>query len=109
MSRKYTPAEVAFKVLQKSEELMKAAMGGLKVTAVAPVPGVISPKNSNTASPNKVGSQAVVKQAKPKKMGQLGDKPSVFFGKSEGLKDIKKSSIENLRAFLEKQRSKKRI
>jgi len=55
----------------------------------------------------KVGSQAVVKTAKPKKLGQPGDKPSVFFGKSEEFKNIKKPSIEKLRAFLEKQRSKR--
>ncbi len=107
-NRKYSPAEVAVKVLQKTEELLKSAMGGLKTTAIAPVPGVVSPTNSNTGSPMKVGSQAVVKTAKPKKMGQPEDKPSVFFGKNEGFKDIKKSSIENLRIFLEKQRCKKK-
>lgn len=82
-------------------------MSGLKPTEVAPVPGVISPTQGNTASPNKVGSQAVVKTPKAKKMGQATDKPSVFFGKSEQFKSIKKPSIENLRSFLEKQRSKR--
>lgn len=106
-SKKYTAAEVAIKILQKAEELTKSAIGGLKPTTIAPVPGVISPSNGNTASPMKVGSQAVVKTAKPKKLGQAGDKPSVFFGKNEEFKSIKKSSIENLRAFLEKQRNKR--
>lgn len=82
-------------------------LGGLKSAKLTPVPGVISPTQSNTATPNKVGSQAVVKTPKPKKMGQALDKPSVFFGKSEQFKNIKKSSIENLRAFLEHQRSKR--
>lgn len=82
-------------------------MGGLVSTKITPIEGVISPINSNTASPNKVGSQAVVKAPKAKKMGQASDKPSVFFGKSEEFKSIKKPSIENLRAFLEKQRAKR--
>lgn len=90
----------------------KPSIGGLKPTAVTPVPGVVSPMNDNTASPNKVGSQSVVKTPKAKKMGQALDKPSVFFKaemfKSEGSQGIKKPSIENLRAFLEKQRSKKK-
>lgn len=106
MAKDYTPREVAIKVLQKAEELAKSAMGGLTTTKLTPVPGVISPSNQNTASPTKVGSQAVVKKAKPKKMGQVTDKPSVFY-KSEELKSIKKPSIENLRSFLEKQRSKR--
>lgn len=106
MSKIFTPREVAIKVLQKSEELAKAAMAGLQQTTIAPVPGVISPTNGNAGSPTKVGSQAVVKTAKAKKPGQATDKPSVFF-KSENFKDIKKSSIENLRGFLEKQRSKR--
>jgi len=84
-------------------------IGGLKQTALTPVPGVVSPSQTNTATPSKVGSQAVVKTPKAKKMGQATDKPSVFFGKSEEFKNIKKPSIENLRVFLEKQRSKKRI
>ena len=81
-------------------------IGGLKAPQLTPVPGVISPTNGNTGSPMKVGSQAVVKQAKPKKPGQAMDKPSVFF-KSEEFQRIKKSSIENLRTFLEKQRNKR--
>jgi hypothetical protein len=104
---KYSPREAAILVLKKAEELTKSAMAGLKLTAVAPVPGVISPLNNNTGSPTKVGSQAVVKQAKAKKPGQALDKPSVFFGKAEQFKSIKKSSIENLRSFLEKNRNKR--
>lgn len=103
MSRTYTPREVAIKILQKAEELTKSAIGGLKPTQVAPVPGVVSPTQTNTASPMKVGSQAVVKTAKPKKLGGALDKPSVFF-KNE--KSSNKPSIENLRAFLERQRKK---
>jgi len=82
-------------------------IGGLKPTALTPVPGVLSPKNQNTANPTKVGSQAVVKTAKSKKLGQAGDKPSVFF-KSEEFQGVKKPSIHKLREFLEKQRSKKK-
>ena len=107
MPKTYTPKEVAIRVLQKTEELAKAAMGGLTPTKLTPVPGVISPSNGNTASPTRVGSQAVVKTAKPKKLGQAMDKPSVFFGKSEQFKNIKRSSIENLRVFLEKTRHKR--
>lgn len=84
------------------------SIGGLKPTEVTPIPGVISPTQTNTTNPNKVGSQAVVKQAKPKKLGQPGDKPSVFFGKNEEFKNIKRPSIENLRLFLEKQRTKRK-
>lgn len=106
MSRKYTPLEVAIMVLKKAEELAKSAMSGLTSTKLTPVPGVISPKNLNTGSPMKIGSQAVVKTPKAKKMGQATDKPSVFF-KSEEFQGVKKTSIENLRSFLEKQRSKR--
>lgn len=106
MSKKYTPKEVALEVLKKAETLCKASIAGLQAPKLTPVEGVISPSNSNTASPTKVGSQAVVKTAKPKKMGSAMDKPSVFF-KSENFKNIKKTSIENLRSFLEKQRNKR--
>jgi hypothetical protein len=105
MSKVYTPKEVAIKVLEKAEELTKSAIAGLKAGKISPVPGVISPLNGNSATPTKVGSQAVVKRPKAKRMGQALDKPSVFF-KSEDFGDIKKSSIENLRCFLEKQRKK---
>ena len=83
-------------------------IAGLKATPLTPVPGVVSPINQNTAKPSKVGSQAVVKQAKPKKPGQATDKPSQFY-KSEDFKGIKHPSVEKLRAFLEKHRSKKRV
>jgi hypothetical protein len=105
MSKQYTPREVAIRILQKAEELAKSSIGGLKPAILTPVPGVISPLDRNTGSPMKVGSQAVVKAPKAKKMGQATDKPSVFF-KSE--KSVKGTSIENLRFFLEKQRSKKK-
>lgn len=107
MPKKYSPIEAAIKVLQKTEELAKSAMAGLKTAKLTPVPGVISPSNSNSATPTKVGSQAVVKTPKAKKMGQATDKPSVFFGKTEDFKNVKRPSIENLRSFLEKQRSKR--
>lgn len=108
ISKKYTPFEVALKVLQKTEELAKSAIGGLKITTVTPVPGVISPTQTNNASPNKVGSQAVVKTPKAKKMGQPLDKPSVFFGKNEEPSKVKKSSISNLKDFLERTHLKRR-
>lgn len=82
-------------------------IGGMKPPTPPKVPGVISPPSNNSASPMKVGSQAVVKTPKSKKMGQATDAPSVFF-KSEDFKNIKKPSIENLRAFLERNRSKKK-
>lgn len=113
MNKRISAKEAAIMVLAKAQELYgmsslsKAAMAGLKPTSVTPIPGVISPTNSNTGSPTKVGSQAVVKTAKAKKPGQATDKPSVFFGKSERFKNIKKPSIENLRSFLDKQRNKR--
>ncbi len=87
--------------------IKKLSIGGLKPTTLTPVPGVISPTQSGSASPMKVGTGAVVKTPKAKKPGQAADKPSVFFGKSEEFKNIKKPSIENLRIFLEQQRSKR--
>lgn len=108
MSKVYTPQEVAVIVLKKSEELLKAAMPGLTPTKLTPVPGVVSPKNMNTASPTKVGSQATVKQAKPKKMGQATDKPSVFFGKAEQNQEVKTNSIKKLSEFLTATRNKKK-
>jgi hypothetical protein len=81
-------------------------IGGLKQTTITPVPGVVSPTQSNSANPTQVGSQATVKQAKPKKPGQATDKPSVFF-KSESIKPSKKTSIEKLRTFLEQRRNKR--
>jgi hypothetical protein len=107
MAKTYTPKEVAIKILQKSEELAKSAMAGLTTTKLTPVPGVLSPTQSNTASPTKVGSQAVVKQAKAKKPAGALDKPSVFY-KTEQNQQFKKSSIQSLHEFLNKKRSKKR-
>ena len=83
-------------------------IGGLKTAELTPVPGVISPTKSNSATPNMVGAQATVKMPKPKKPGQATDKPSKFF-KSEDFGAIKRPSIENLRVFLERQRAKKSI
>jgi hypothetical protein len=77
-------------------------MSSLKSAQLTPVPGVISPSNSNTSSPNKVGSQAVVKTPKAKSMGQAGDKPSVFY-KSES--DISKG-VDKLRIFLQNRKNK---
>ena len=82
-------------------------MGGLQSTQITPVPGVVSPTQSNTASPNKVGSQAVVKQAKAKKPGQAMDKPSQFY-KSEQNQSFKKKSIQALHEFLSNARSKRK-
>jgi hypothetical protein len=87
-------------------QIKKPGMGGLKSTTVSAVEGVISPSQNNSASPMKVGSQAVVKTPKAKKMGQSSDKPSLFF-KSEEFQGVKKPSIHKLRKFLEKQRSKR--
>lgn len=81
-------------------------MGGLKATQLTSVPGVVSPTNDNSASPSKVGSQAVVKQAKAKKPGQATDKPSQFY-KSEENQAFKKPSIKALHRFLTCRHSKK--
>ena len=89
-------------------QIKKISMGGLKPTQITPVPGVVSPTQSNTASPNKVGSQAVVKTPKAKKLGDGFGKPSVEFGKSEQNQVFKKRSIQNLHNFLSKVKSKKR-
>ncbi len=108
MSKTYTPREAAILVLQKSLELAKGAMPGLQTTKLTPVPGVISPLQTNTATPNKVGSQAVVKTPKAKKMGQATDKPSVFFGKSEQYQGIKRESVKSLHSFLSNREAKKK-
>lgn len=109
MSKSFTPKEVAILVLQKTETLAKAAMAGLTPTKLTPVPGVVSPTQSNTASPTRVGAQAVVKQAKAKKPGQATDKPSKFYKteKCEQNQKFKKPSIQALHSFLSKQRAKK--
>lgn len=103
----YTPKEVAIMVLQKSEELAKAAIGGLKTAKLTPVEGVVSPTNTNTATPTKVGSQAVVKRAKAKKPGQAMDKPSVFFKKTEQNQEFKRHSIQALHNFLSNRKTNK--
>ena len=89
-------------------DIKKPSMGGLKSTVIAPVPGVISPTNGNTASPNKVGSQAVVKTPKSKKMGNAMDKPSAFYG-SLSKTENKVNSINKLQSFLDNARSKKKV
>ena len=80
-------------------------IGGMKPPELPKVAGVISPKATNSGMPSKVGSQAVVKTPKAKMMAQATDRPSKFF-KSEDFLGIKKSSIENLRVFLERHRRK---
>jgi hypothetical protein len=87
--------------------IKKLSIGGLKPTPLTPVPGVVSPLSSNTASPNKVGSQAVVKTPKAKKPGQATDKASVFYG-SLGKAENKVNSINKLQSFLESHRAKKK-
>jgi hypothetical protein len=47
-----------------------------------------------------------MKMPKPKKMAAATDKPSKFFKKEE-FSGIKRSSVENLRDFLERHRAKK--
>jgi hypothetical protein len=80
-------------------------IGGLKTPSLTPVPGVVSPNQSNSATPNKVGSQAVVKTPKASKMGQATDKPSVFFKKSEHGNNEK--GVDKLRFFLESVKNKR--
>jgi hypothetical protein len=75
-------------------------MGSLKPTELTPVPGVISPTKST------MGARTAVQTPKAKKPGQATDKPSQFY-KSEDFKSIKKPSIENLRSFLEQNRTKR--
>ena len=89
--------------------IKKVSMGGLQSTQITPVPGVVSPTQSNTASPNKVGSQAVVKQAKAKKPGQAMDKPSQFY-KSEEFEQnqqFKHPKLKAINDLLMKVRAKK--
>lgn len=104
--KKYTPQEVAVLVLKKAEELTKSAIAGLQSTKLTPVPGVVSPKNSNTATPHKVGSQAVVKTPKSKKMGQATDKPSQFY-KNEENQSVNMNGVQKLKTFLQNTKSKK--
>ncbi len=74
-------------------------MSGLKPTELTPVPGVVKPTNM-------ANSRTAVQVPKAKRLGQPTDKPSEFY-KSEDFKNIKRPSIENLRAFLENQRAKR--
>lgn len=72
-------------------------------------PSLTAPKAGTGAglkSVMKTGQQSV-KMPKAKKPADPFGKPSLFF-KSEEFGTIKKSSIENLRSFLEKNRAKKR-
>lgn len=77
--------------LEKAEEIIKS----------------ISTKVSSTSIPNpsKVGSTAV-KMPKAKKPADPFGKPSLFF-KKEDFDNVKQTSIEKLRVFLENVRSKK--
>lgn len=88
--------------------LPKLKLGSLPPPPKASLPkveGVLSPKQSNSTNPMKVGQQATVKTPKAKKQPDGFGKPSLFF-KSEDFGNIKKPSIEKLRSFLEKKRSK---
>lgn len=91
-------------------KLKMPSMGGLPKPemALSKVPGAPAPvqQTSGSEAPMKVGQQATVKTPKAKKMATALDKPSQFY-KSEDFKSIKKPSIENLRAFLHKHRTKK--
>lgn len=90
-------------------KLKMPSMGALPKPelGLSKVPGAPAPvKATGASSPMKVGQQATVKTPKAKKMGDALDKPSQFY-KSEDFQGIKKPSIENLRAFLHKHRTKK--
>ena len=67
----------------------------------------ISTKVPNTSIPNpaKVGNTSV-RMPKPKSMPDAFGKPSLFF-KKEDFDNVKQTSIEKLRAFLESSRTKK--
>ena len=77
-------------------------IGGLKTQPLTPVSGVISPQSSNTATPGKVGSQAVVKQAKAKKPAGALDKPSIFYKTEHG----PSKGVDKLRIFLQNKKNK---
>ena len=62
--------------------------------------------NSGMAVSEKVSVPSATKMPKAKKMPKATDKPSLFFKKEE-FGNIKRSSIENLRSFLEQHRAKK--
>lgn len=61
--------------------------------------------STSMPNPSKVGSTSV-KLPKASKMPDPFGKPSLFF-KKEDFAGVKQASIEKLRAFLEKARSKK--
>ena len=97
----------------KSEPMAKAAgaPGMQKIGESLSNPGTLLPSASAGAgmkNPMKVGQQATVKTPKTKKMADPFGKPSLFF-KSEEFSNIKKPSVEKLRAFLEKNRSKRNL
>jgi hypothetical protein len=90
-------------------KLKLPSLGGLPKPEkkLTKVPGAPKPPEATTASnPMKVGDQATVKTPKAKKMADPFGKPSLFF-KSEDFGSIKKPSIEKLRSFLEKTRTKR--
>lgn len=107
---KYTPYEVAIKVLQKTEELIKG-MPGLQQTKITPVPGAPKPMAQNIAKPMAVGTsgEAAMKVAKPKKLGQAMDKPSVFFKKDQEKQNVKKNGLQALNKFMENKKGKRKI
>jgi hypothetical protein len=90
-------------------KLKMPSLGGLPKpeTKITKVPGAPeSPKVQLPSNPMKVGDQATVKTAKAKKMADGFGKASLFF-KSEEFGSIKRPSIEKLRSFLEKTRTKR--
>ena len=89
-------------------KLPKLGQGLKPTTPTSPkVPGVISPNPTSTSvsSPMKVGTSNTVKTPKSKKMPDPFGKPSLFF-KNEEFGSPKKVSIQKLKAFLERKRSK---
>lgn len=64
-------------------------------------------KKSLTTVPS-TSVPSATKMPKAKSMPKMGDKPSLFF-KAENFDNIKRSSIENLRHFLENQRTKNKL
>lgn len=59
-------------------------------------------------NPLKTGTSLVVKTPKAKKMPEATDKPSKFF-KNEDIGDVKRVSIQKLRDFLDKAKSKRNL
>lgn len=66
----------------------------------------ISPSSALTKT--KISIPNATKMPKPKAMGKITDKPSKFF-KSEEFPNIKRTSIEKLRSFLEHTRTKNKV